>query len=876
MSSGNKTPPVGTLHGELRRRGGLARAAGTWVRRVPFTLAVIVLTLVVRFGFGSPLGNLHTSVSEPWGFQSRDLLDGQWWSIVTTMFLSANPGALLAAIVVLAGVLGLAETTMRTWRTAVLFFSTQLVAVVLFALTVEVGVAADMEWLTGMSHASLLGPFAAAVGTLMAASRMISVMWRRRVRALTMAAAVMLSLYVGHAQNLVILLGAVVGLVLGMAVVPAPGRSIIARSTSREVRTNLAIVVAVFAMGPLIAALVHAPVGPLAVLRNLILNPVPTLTQIQGSCTAAERGCQALAHGSGLLGPGGHLLALMPVLLLLVCAEGLRRGNRFALWTAVYLHLVIGVVSGIYLQVFAGFGLPVQHGHRVISFDASLWEVLPVVLVPFLIAALLVVFRRHFHIDPDPALRRRAFLLLPLLLGVFVALYAAAWVAEGNANGQYGLIALVASLPRILLPYPFPFSYGAAVYPHGFFSMLLFSVGGAVLWLASLLSVLALVLSRRVMDGSPGSDKAKAARLVRRGGDSLSWMTQWPNNDYWFNATGSVAIAYQEHYGVAVTVGGPIGERDHFESALDEFLDHCGQESLTPCLYSLTDELWTPLRERGFRRVAVASETLLDIQSMEFKGKDWQNVRTALNKAAKLHITAQWSRYSELPTGMRTQIHEISEEWVSGRALPEMGFTLGGVNELKDDAVVLCLAVDEGGRIHGVTSWLPVYSNGDIVSWTLDFMRRNTDAFNGVMEFLIAEAVLHFKDQVSTISLSGSPLSTNPDTEAAADADADADGAAWGAAREAGGPREQEPLHPFATLEDSSMERILGLLARTLEPVYGFASLAHFKSRFQPRHRTLYMMYQDALSLPAIGRAVGEAYMPNVSVRQLARLLRKS
>lgn len=72
------------------------------------------------------------------------------------------------------------------------------------------------------------------------------------------------------------------------------------------------------------------------------------------------------------------------------------------------------------------------------------------------------------------------------------------------------------------------------------------------------------------------------------------------------------------------------------------------------------------------------------------------------------------------------------------------------------------------------------------------------------------------------------------------------------------------------------MEKILGMLARTLEPVYGFASLANFKKRLQPRHRTLYMAYQNPLALPAIGRAVGEAYMPNVSVRELTRLLRRA
>ncbi len=64
------------------------------------------------------------------------------------------------------------------------------------------------------------------------------------------------------------------------------------------------------------------------------------------------------------------------------------------------------------------------------------------------------------------------------------------------------------------------------------------------------------------------------------------------------------------------------------------------------------------------------------------------------------------------------------------------------------------------------------------------------------------------------------------------------------------------------------------MVGKALEPVYGFRSLAHFKSRFQPEYRTLYMMYPDPLTLPSIGRALSQAYLPGLSVRQTARLLR--
>jgi lysylphosphatidylglycerol synthetase-like protein (DUF2156 family) len=139
----------------------------------------------------------------------------------------------------------------------------------------------------------------------------------------------------------------------------------------------------------------------------------------------------------------------------------------------------------------------------------------------------------------------------------------------------------------------------------------------------------------------------------------------------------------------------------------------------------------------------------------------------------------------------------------------------------------------------GVTSWLPVFEGGRLVSWTLDFMRRRGEAFPGVMEFLIASAVQELRSSVEIISLSGSPLAK--------------DGAAS---------------------KPEGLAAILDVVGRALEPVYGFRSLATFKSRFKPDYRTLYLYYQDPLQLPAIGRALSRAYLPGLSVRQSARLLR--
>lgn len=138
-------------------------------------------------------------------------------------------------------------------------------------------------------------------------------------------------------------------------------------------------------------------------------------------------------------------------------------------------------------------------------------------------------------------------------------------------------------------------------------------------------------------------------------------------------------------------------------------------------------------------------------------------------------------------------------------------------------------------------------------------MRRRTTGFKGVMEFLIASAVNHFKDDVPQISLSGSPLAntenrTNTDSR---------NNTGSGEGMDSG-----EGDH-------SALDRVLALLGNALEPMYGFKSLAAFKSRFQPEHRTLYMYYRDPLSLPSIGLAVGSAYLPGLSPARSAGLLRQ-
>ena len=80
--------------------------------------------------------------------------------------------------------------------------------------------------------------------------------------------------------------------------------------------------------------------------------------------------------------------------------------------------------------------------------------------------------------------------------------------------------------------------------------------------------------------------------------------------------------------------------------AVTDFARHCTEHGLTPCLYSIgTDIKSAAEAATGWRAVQVAEETVLPLPDLNFTGKKWQDVRTAMNKASKTGITAQWWTY---------------------------------------------------------------------------------------------------------------------------------------------------------------------------------------------------------------------------------------
>jgi lysylphosphatidylglycerol synthetase-like protein (DUF2156 family) len=814
------------------------------VRRAPGTTAFAALLWIVGAATGSLVSGPDPALLHQIGLQTDTLNSGPLWTPLTSILWCGNLSGYLVTTVLLFTLLAPAEHRLGTRRTALFFLSSQLLGAVAGTALVRLGADAGLWWYTSIDGEHALGPSVGVVGVALALSFRLPALWSRRVRVFVLVMLIMLTLYVGSFEDILRLAGALAGLVLGLAILGRSRRWPGVASARAETRTLLAIVVAASAVGPLVALLTRNAFGPLSELQYLFSSPnvdVATVSDICGNATPSGdcRTMQAMVRASGI---GPAITSVAPALVMVVIAEGLRRGRRFALGAALALNLGLAALIGLdIVDALTSPDVEFSDLDELGGKAGYLMFVAPLMIQPLAIAIALLLARRHFDVAAPRETYRRFWLLggLTLLLTAVTDVFLG-YIVRTEYTPAPGLGDLLADLPARFIPTGYLFLDTASFLPVGPVASTLYDYTGAVFWTVTLIGVL--LTFWRVKLRPVRSDTARAFALLRQyGGSSLSYMTMWPGNNYWFSPDGRSAVAYRVRATVALTTGDPIGPVEANADAFRGFAEFCRQNGWTPCFYSVTERFRDLAVAADWKSVQVAEDTVLPLADLTFTGKKWQDVRTALNKAGKQGIAAEWCHYPDAPLAITDQVRTISQQWAATKGLPEMGFTLGGMDELADREVRCLIAVDEDRTVHGIISWLPIYRDGKPVGWTLDFMRRRGDSFPGSMEFLIASSAMRFREEgAEFLSLSGAPL-----------------------ARLDRGTR------------TSALQRVLDRTGRALEPVYGFSSLLAFKSKFQPRYHPLYLIYPDPAALLTIAGAIGRAYLPKITPRQTIRLVGK-
>lgn len=813
-------------------RSGMAR------RPVTVSLAVLVTTLSIlaictrHIPGGGLVHVLGTGIDQLFA-------DSKWWTLITYPLASGTIVQMLVGVLALLLLGWLFEPRMPRW----VLIGSMLAIPLLGALagmgvqTIAIGMGVGLPVLG--SDGLVVDPLMIAVVITGVGSAYLGPVDRRRARLLLLVVVIVSFLYLGHLTHLYRLTAAIIAVAVGVMLQPQSLDRHWRRSTAHETRILLAVSMIVVGLGPIIGLLATGPHG--------LAAPLGAISRGRShSCPAGQVTAQCLTGETSLihLDPLQTLISILPWCVFFVIAWGIWKGRRLALDAGALMCLAVAGLLGFY-WIYAPTQLIEAGADHPIATRADGIETFiqlgSMILLHLVVAVVLWSKRR---VCPNKSSRRDVIRLCLVIVGTAVGLsvvYVVYVVSDITA------FATPPTISQVLLDAPdrlFPPAL-LAIEPVELVpaTPLAHLVTGAIAPVFAIVGLVALArtLARAVPDVATHDRDEVLDLLKRGGGTSMSYMGIWPGNDYWVDDVTGMCVAHRNVQGVAIALAGPFGSSTADPvQVLTRFASVADEAGLVPCAYSVPGSWRERFEALGWSTLEVAEESIVDLADWSTKGRKWQDVRTSINRTARAGVELEWSEWPDLTVRRAQQIRTLNDVWVGDKPLPEMGFTLGGVDELAEPGTLLCIALDADGSIEGVTSWLPCWRDGKLVGRTLDFMRRNPDGMNGVMEMMIAKAAERFREEgVEWMSLSGAPLASTADSS-----DADALG------------------------------RVLDRLGEMLEPVYGFRTLLGFKKKFQPRFEPLILAYPDATQLPNIGLAIGSAYLPGVSVGQAVQALR--
>ncbi|MET7998502.1 phosphatidylglycerol lysyltransferase domain-containing protein [Amycolatopsis sp. NPDC005232] len=488
-------------------------------------------------------------------------------------------------------------------------------------------------------------------------------------------------------------------------------------------------------------------------------------------------------------------VAVVTGVLLIMLAAGLRRRKRRA-WQLAVGFAVLLTLSHLGLRHVFGAG---------------------VVSVVLLIG--LIVNRRYFVAEPDPTTGRwRAVrVFLQLVLAGFVINVVLLSVASGRMLeplsfpgrlSQSGLALVGVSGPAVF--------HGAWLEDLSAAIGLLFSIA------AVLVSAYFLLRSAEPAPELSDDELARLQALLTEHGDrdSLGYFALRRDKFAVFSKTGKAAVTFRVIAGVALTSADPLGDHEAWPGAIEEYLEICKRNAWVPAAMGASELGATVWARFGLEVLEIGDEAIVDTAGFTLEGRIMRGVRQAASRTRRAGYKVLVRRTEDLRPGELDELALLAAAWRGTET--ERGFSMA-LGRMGDPGAVIVTA-EQGGRVRGVLQFVPWGARG----LSLDVMRRDRSADNGVNELMISELLVYSHEHdIDHVSLNF---------------------AAFRSLMEQG---QRIGAGPVARIS----AKVLHFFSRWIQ----IESLYRFNAKFQPRWVPRYLVYPGVRELPRVGVATFEA-----------------
>ncbi|MBP2473872.1 lysyl-tRNA synthetase class 2 [Crossiella equi] len=343
------------------------------------------------------------------------------------------------------------------------------------------------------------------------------------------------------------------------------------------------------------------------------------------------------------------------------------------------------------------------------------------------------------------------------------------------------------------------------------------------------------VRSQRLM--SPAEELRLRELLAEYGErDSLGYFATRRDKSVLFAPGGQAAVTYRVLGGTSLASGDPIGDPQYWPQAVQVWLAEARLYGWVPGVLGASEEGAHAYAAAGLKVLEIGDEAILEVRDFSLTGRHRRAVRQAVSRVVRAGYTSRIRRHSEIPPHEMGELVDLAQLWRGEGSERGFSMALGRLDDPSDGRCVVVEAFDAKGELRGLLSFVPWGRTG----LSLDLMRRDRNAENGLNEFLVSElAEASGRLGVQRISLNF---------------------AMFRAVFEEGS---QLGAGPVLRL----WRRVLSLFSR----VFQLESLYRANAKYGPRWEPRFLCYGGSRKLPRVGIVAGvaEGFLP--ATRNLRR-----
>ncbi|MET8970562.1 phosphatidylglycerol lysyltransferase domain-containing protein [Streptomyces hydrogenans] len=243
--------------------------------------------------------------------------------------------------------------------------------------------------------------------------------------------------------------------------------------------------------------------------------------------------------------------------------------------------------------------------------------------------------------------------------------------------------------------------------------------------------------SRRAVDPLTEEDERRLRALLDKQGDrdSLGYFALRREKSVVWSPSEKAAIAYRVVGGVSLASGDPIGDPEAWPGAIEPWLAEAREHGWIPAVMGASEEAGVVYARHGLDALELGDEAIVETDEFTLDGRAMRTVRQAYNRVKRAGYEVAIRRHEDIPAEEMAELLRKADDWRDGATERGFSMALGRLGDPRDGRCVMLECTDGTGELRALLSFVPWGPKG----LSLDLMRRDRDAENGLMEFMVIE-----------------------------------------------------------------------------------------------------------------------------------------